>query len=94
VAEGGDGCDVVYVKAVRPWYMAPPISWVVPHQPERKVALDRLGPQVWRWCDGERTVAAEHALTFHEARVAVAGHISSPVKRGVLAIVMLEEDAA
>ena len=38
--------------------------------------------------------AAEHALTFHEARVAVAGHMSSPVKRGVLAIVMLEEDAA
>lgn len=100
VTEGDDGCVVVYVKAVRPWYMVPPVSWVVPHQPERKVALDRLGSQVWRWCDGERTVeavvdafAAEHALTFHEARVAVAGYISLLVKRGALAIAMPEESA-
>ena len=95
------GAVVVHVKTVRPWYMVPPVSWIVPHRPERKVVLDRLGSQVWRWCDGERTVenvvdafAADHDLTFHEARVAVAGYISSLVKRGVLAIVMPEEDAA
>jgi len=100
VTEGDDGCVVVYVKAVRRWYMVPPISWVVPHEAERRVVLDRLGSQVWQWCDGERTVegvvdafAAEHDLTFHEARVAVAGYISSLVKRGVLVIVMPEESA-
>jgi len=58
----------------------------------------RLGSQVWRWCDGERTVeavvdafAAAHGLTFHEARVAVAGYVSSLVKRGALAIAMPKE---
>ena len=97
-----DGCDVaVYVKSVRPWYVFPPISWIVPHRAERASVLDRIGSQVWRWCDGERTVediidafADEYALTFHEARVAVTGYIKSLVQRGVLAIVIPEEDAA
>ncbi|MFH1731971.1 MAG: PqqD family protein [Planctomycetota bacterium] len=99
--QGEPDAVVVHVKTVRPWYMVPPVSWIVPHRPERRVELDRLGSQVWRLCDGERTVetvvdsfAADHELTFHEARVAVAGYISSLVKRGVLAIVMPEEDAA
>lgn len=97
-----DGGDVtVHVKSVPPWYMFPPVSWIVPYRAERPAVLDRLGSQVWRWCDGERTVedvidafAREHDLTFHEARVAVTGYIKSLVQRGVLAIAMSEEDAA
>jgi hypothetical protein len=98
VDEGGD--VTVYVKSVQPWYMIPPLSWIVPHRPERVSVLDGLGSQVWRWCDGRRTVediidvfAGEHDLTFHEARVAVTGYVKSLVQRGALAIVMSEEGA-
>ena len=98
VDAGGD--VTVYVKSVRPWYMIPPLSWIVPHQPERGSVLDGLGSQVWRWCDGRRTVedvidvfAGEYDLTFHEARVAVTGYVKSLVQRGALAIVMSEEGA-
>ena len=81
-------------------YMLPPLSWIVPHRRERRVVLDRVGSQMWRQCDGERTVeavidafAATHDLTFHEARVAVTTYIKSLVKRGVLVIVMPKEQA-
>lgn len=100
VEDEGGGDVTVHVKSVRPWYMFPPVSWIVPYKPERGTILDRLGSQVWRWCDGERTVediidafASEHDLTFHEARVAVTGYIKSLVQRGALAIAMSEEDA-
>jgi len=100
VAEEDDGAVAVYVKTVQPWYMIPPLSWIVPHRPERKMALDNLGSQVWRWCDGDRTVegiidafAEKYALTFHEARVAVTGYVKSLVKRGVLAVAMSEKRA-
>jgi len=50
-------------------------------------------------CDGERTVeaiidafAAEHRLTFHEARVAVGGYLRSLMARGALAMVMAQEE--
>ncbi len=96
----GSDAVVVYVKNVRPWYMLPPLSWIVPHRRERRVVLDRVGSQMWRQCDGERTVeavidafAATHDLTFHEARVAVTTYIKSLVKRGVLVIVMPKEQA-
>ncbi len=100
VVDEAGGDVAVYVKSIRPWYMFPPVSWIVPYRPERKTVLDRLGSQVWRWCDGERSVediidafAGEHDLTFHEARVAVTGYIKSLVQRGALAIAMSEEDA-
>jgi hypothetical protein len=98
VAEEDDGAVAVYVKTVQPWYMIPPVSWIVPHRPERKMVLDNLGSQVWRWCDGDRTVegiidafAEKYALTFHEARVAVTDYVKSLVKRGALAVAMSEK---
>lgn len=89
---------IIYVKASRPKYLVPPLSWIVPFRPERRVILDRLGTQVWNLCNGERTVenvvdifGEQHHLTFHEARVAVTGYIKILTQRGVLAIVLREE---
>jgi len=83
----------IAVKRKRPRWHVPPLSWVVSLKPTRTVRLDRVGSQVWGLCDGERTVeaivdafAAEHRLSFHEARVAVTGYLSQLVQRGALAI--------
>ena len=101
VVESEGDAVTVYVRTIRPWYMVPPLSWIVPNRPERKAVLDRLGSQVWRACDGDRTVeavidafAAEHGLTFHEARGAVTTYLKSLVKRSVLAMAITEEPAA
>ena len=87
----------VYVHAVRPRYLVPPISWVVPFRNERRVCLDRLGIRVWELCDGKRTVedvidafVGNYGLTFHEARVAVTSYIRTLVQRGVLAVELRE----
>lgn len=89
---------VVHVPTRKPWYLRrPPVSWLVPVRQERTVRLDRLGAEVWRMCDGTRTVesvveqfADAHGLTFHEARVSVTGYLSALVQRGVLAMVLRE----
>ena len=95
--DDGTGNVTVCVKTAPPWYMVAPISWIVPHRPERRFTLDRLGSQVWRSCDGRRNVeaivdafASEHELTFHEARVSVTNYLRSLVQRGVLAVAMPE----
>lgn len=88
---------IIYVKASRPRYLVPPLSWIVPFRPERRVILDRLGTQIWNLCNGERTVEnvvdifrEQHHLTFHEARGAVTGYIKMLIQRGILAIVLRE----
>lgn len=90
----------IAVRTRKPSWLVAPLSWIVPLRPTRAVHLDRLGTQVWRLCDGERTVeqvvdafAERHSLTFHEARVAVTGYLSSLVQRGAMAIVMDDEGA-
>ncbi len=87
----------IAVRRKRPRWHVPPLSWVVGLKPTRVVRLDRLGAQVWELCDGARTVeaivdafAAEHRLSFHEARVAVTGYLSQLVQRGALAVAMTE----
>jgi hypothetical protein len=79
----------------RPQYLVPPLSWIVPFHPERRLVLDRLGTEVWTLSDGRHTVeqivdlfAEGHKLTFHEARVAVTGYLKTLIERGVLAIAM------
>jgi len=81
-----------------PRWHVPPLSWVVPMKPTRTLRLDPLGAQVWDMCDGERTVeaivdafAAEHGLSFHEARVAVTEYIGRLVRRGALAVALSED---
>ncbi len=92
VSDAGGDLKIA-VATRRPRWLVPPLSWLVPFKPQRTVRLDNLGGEVWRLCDGERTVeaiivefAARHGLTFHEARVAVTGYLSQLVQRGVLAV--------
>ena len=99
VTRRGDGRVSLTVRRELPGWLVPPVSWVIHLKPTRTFALDRLGTQVWGLCDGERTVeaivdafAAEHRLTFHEARVAVGGYLRSLVARGALAMVMAQEE--
>ena len=88
----------ICVKTAKPWYLVPPVSWIVPVRSERRTELDRLGSEVWRFCDGKATVesiidsfASSHRLTFHEARVAVTGYLRTLIRRGVLAIDLPKE---
>jgi hypothetical protein len=99
VSERGGGEVTVAVRVRRPAWLVPPLSWIVPLRPTRTVHLDRLGTEVWRLCDGERTVeqvvdafAARHGLSFHEARVAVTSYLGGLVQRGALAVVTQEEN--
>jgi len=69
------------------------LSWLLRRPPRRTVILDRLGSEVWELCDGARTVeqvvdefAQRHALSFHEARVAVTEYLRELIQRGILAI--------
>jgi Coenzyme PQQ synthesis protein D (PqqD) len=77
------------------WYLCPPVTWLLPVRRERAVALDRLGEEVWRACDGERTVeqiveafAARHHLRFHEARLSVMRFLQDLTRRGLVVMVV------
>ena len=90
-----DGTMKAYVKKLRPWYMKPPLSWMMQRRPERCLLLDRLGTEVWELCDGTRNVesvvdsfAERHGLSFHEARAAVTTYLKMLIQPGVLAIAM------
>jgi hypothetical protein len=99
VVENSDNGITVYVKQRRPGYLVPPLSWIVPFSPEKRVTLDAIGTKIWRWCDGVLTVEGvverfgdEYRLTFHEARAAVTGYLKQLLQRGVLAIVLQDQD--
>ena len=92
VVEEGDGLSVSVARK-RPWWLVPPISWAIKPRAEKTMRLDALGAEVWRLCDGERTVeqvidkfATSHRLTFHESRAAVTTYIRQLVEHGVLVI--------
>jgi hypothetical protein len=77
----------------RPWWLVPPISWIIKPRGDRAFGLDELGTEVWRLCDGERTVeqiieafAERHRLTFHEGRVSVMTYLKELMRRGLLVI--------
>jgi len=93
-----NGTMKAYVKKLRPWYMKPPLSWMMQRRPERCLLLDRLGTEVWDLCDGARKVedvvdrfAEKHGLSFHEARAAVTAYLKTLIQPGVLAIAMKRE---
>ena len=74
------------------------LSWITPIRRERRVVLDRLGRQIWDWCDGQCTVesvidrfAEAHDLTFHESRVAVTSYLKQLIQRGALAVQVEDE---
>jgi hypothetical protein len=81
----------VSVALRRARWLVPPITWIIKPASEKTVRLDALGAEVWRLCDGRRTVekiadefARSHRLTFHEARVSVTSYISELMQRGAL----------
>lgn len=91
------GRDVV-VHVRRENTLRPPLSWIVPVSAERKSTLDGLGLEVWTLCDGNRTVeaiidqiAADHRLTFHEARASVTDYLKALTQRGILAMEIQKE---
>jgi hypothetical protein len=98
VSERKDRTVAVTVQTRRPPFLRrPPLSWMVPVHQRRTAVLDHLGAEVWRLCDGRRTVeqivdrfAGAHGLTFHEARVAVTEYLRTLMQRGALAVVFPE----
>jgi hypothetical protein len=99
VEREADGTLRAYVLKLRPWYMKPPLSWMMQARPERCLMLDRLGTEVWDLCDGTRNVesivdrfAGKHRLSFHEAWTAVTSYLKMLIQPGVLAIALKKEN--
>jgi len=71
---------------------------VLPKEP-RKIQLDSLGSQVWRLCDGERTVnaicdelCARHRLSHREAMLSLTTYLRRLGKRGLIGFAVPVED--
>ncbi len=97
--EGEKGVRIT-VKKIKPFFLIPPLSWIIRPRLTGSVLLDGLGSQVWDMCTGERTVedivdefARRHRLTFHESRVAVTNYMKLLVERGALAMAMTQAGA-
>lgn len=77
---------LVVPLAMRPWMRLARAFMPVPT--ERKVELDEVGSDVWRWCDGERTVrevvrelARCHKLHQREAEVSLTQFLQTLARR-------------
>ena len=93
-----DGTALAIVPMRRPKYLVPPISWILPYSTHRRVELDSVGVTVLDMCDG-RTVegiiekfALDHKLSFRESQLAVGQFLRDLARRGIVAIVGLQED--
>jgi hypothetical protein len=91
---------VLWVPIRRRWWTHA-LGWFLPLRSEKGIALDRVGSQVWRLCDGRRDVeriieafAEEHRLRFHESRVSVLAFLKSLVARNLLVLAAPPEAAA
>ena len=89
----------VTVTVKKPWWLVPPVSWVMPMAAKRVVKLDPLGKMIWDACDDKHHVEdlvdmirELEKLTFHEARVAVTQHLRELVRRGVLVLVAMDAE--
>lgn len=98
VREDAEGHRLITVAKIKPWYIVPPISWIVKIPDTSTMQLDRLGSEVWELCDGKHTVenvvesfAANHGLTFHEARAAVSTYFKLLMQKGALAMAQPRE---
>lgn len=87
----------ITVPRRRPAFLVAPLSWIVRPRLSRTIALDMIGTEIWKHCDGQRNVeevvdavARTHRLSFHEARVAVTNYIRLLVERGALVMVISE----
>jgi hypothetical protein len=89
-----DGSMVVSIPIRRPKYLVPPLSWVLPFSPFRRVQLEPVGSGVLGLCDGRRTVeaiierfATDHKLSFREGQLAVTQFLRQLMQRGLVALV-------
>lgn len=94
-----DGSLLVSVPIPRPKYLVPPLSWLLPFSPTRRVEMEPVGAGVLGLCDGRRTVeaiieafAAGHQLSFREAQLAVTQFLRQLAQRGLVAIVGDQKD--
>ena len=94
-----NGSVVVEVPMEKPWYMVPPVTWVLPIPRGRRIELDAVGAAVLDLCDGRRNVekiielfASNHKLTFREAQLSVTQFLRQLTRRGIVVLVGLKED--
>jgi len=95
-----DGSALASIPIPRPKYLVPPLSWILPFSPHRRVELERVGAGVLRMCDGKRTIeaiveqfAASHKLSFREAQLPVTQFLRQLMQRGLVVIVGKDEEA-
>jgi hypothetical protein len=88
---------VLWVPIEKRWWMGPPLAWVLPFRSEKGIALDALGAEVYRACDGATTTeriieafARHHRIRFHEARLSVLAFLRSLVARNLVVLVAPE----
>jgi coenzyme PQQ synthesis protein D (PqqD) len=88
---------VLWLPVRRRWWLQRPLGWLLPLRREKGIELDRIGGEVWRACDGERTVerivedfAERHQLGFHAARLPVVHFLQSLVERNRVALLVPE----
>jgi hypothetical protein len=94
-----NGSTLVSIPMSRPKYLVPPLSWILPFSPYRRVDLEPVGSGVLRMCDGRRTVeaiieefAVGHKLSFREAQLAVTQFLRQLMQRGLVVIVGQDQD--
>ena len=95
-----DGTALASIPLRRPAWLVPPLSWLIPFSPHRRVELDTVGWAVLDLCDGKKTVeriiedfARKENLTFREAQLPVTQFLQQLSERGMMAIVGFQNDA-
>ncbi|HEY4160169.1 MAG TPA: PqqD family protein [Polyangiaceae bacterium] len=94
------GATILYTPIEWSWWLRA-LSWLLPVRRERGFALDALGQEVWRECDGERTIemivdafASRHRVRFHEARQAVLQFLKMLSERKLIAMLLDSSEEA
>lgn len=87
------------VAVARAGGVAWPISLFVPPISYKQVQLDMMGAEVFKLCDGKRTVeriidqfAENHKLTFRESQISVTSFLHMLVTRNMMMITASRQD--
>jgi len=100
VTPARDGGALVSIPMKRPGWLVPPLSWMLPFSPHRRVKLDAVGYAVLKLCDGRRNVemiieefAESNKLSFREAQLPVTQFLRQMTERGLIVIVGTDKKA-
>ena len=92
--EENENGAVLWAPLRRRWWMRAPFNWIMSFSDKKGFRLDPVGLEVWKACDGERTIqqiindfSREHRVSFHEARIAVMQFVQTLAKRELVAVV-------